>query len=245
MPDGRLNPLMSDDTSAPPVETTNPAACIEAVVFDCDGVLVDSEPLTNSVIVELLAEQGLALTLDETMQRFVGRHIRDEIPAIEAMIGHALPAHWYDTFMQRRNERLAAAVEPVPGVVDFVNVLAQRHVPIAVASGADTNKMRITLGRCGLLPFFDGRFFGSDLVPRAKPAPDVYLCAFKALDVHPSRVLVIEDTITGTLAGTAAGAQVLGLSTYSDAQTLRDAGARWTRSTMPQLATLALSLLDR
>jgi beta-phosphoglucomutase-like phosphatase (HAD superfamily) len=133
---------------------------------------------------------------------------------------------------------LAVRVKEVLGVRLVVERLAELGIPFAVASGADCAKMRLTLGTCGLLPHFDRHMFGSDMVPRAKPAPDVYLLAMKTLGADPRRTIIIEDTPTGTRAGVAAGAVVYGLTTLNTSETLLEAGASLTFEHMEQLPEL-------
>ena len=215
----------------------------DAVVFDCDGVLVDSEPITCGVLAEMLVELGLDFDLDRTIKTFMGKSVKDEIVAIEAMIGRKLEADWHPQFCRRRDEALAVRVREVAGVRAVVERLAEIGIPFAVASGADCAKMRLTLGTCGLLPHFSAQMFGSDMVARAKPAPDVYLLAMKTLGVDPKRTVVIEDTPTGTRAGVAAGAVVYGLTTLNTPAALMEAGASLTFEHMDQLP--ALLRLDR
>ena len=209
-----------------------------AVIFDCDGVLVDSEPTTNGVLSEMLNELGLDFDVERTIKTFMGKSVRDEMAAIEVMIGRPLAADWHQQFVRRRDAALAAGVKEVPGVRAVVESVAALGIPYAVASGADCAKMRLTLGTCGLLAFFDQRMFGADMVARAKPAPDVYQLAMKTLGVAPEVTVVIEDTPTGVRAGVAAGATVYGLTTLNTPATLKEAGAGVTFAHMDQLPGL-------
>jgi len=222
---------------------------IDAVLFDCDGVLVDSEPITNGVLTEMLVELGLKFTLEQTMRTFMGKSLRDELTIIETLAGRRLPPDWYGGFAARRDAALASRVLAVAGIAEALDALEQRGVPYAVASGADRAKMRLTLGTTGLLHRFEtpaariiaaapagtlahgvapvpgSRLFGADMVERAKPAPDVYLLAARALGIDPSRCVVVEDTPTGTTAGVAAGSRVLGFCAHTDPRALLAAGA--------------------
>lgn len=210
----------------------------QAVIFDCDGVLVDSEPITNGVLAQMLAELGLDFDLERTIRTFMGKSVKDEMAAIERMIGRPLVPDWHPQFVRRRDAALSISVAEVPGVRAVVERLAALDLPFAVASGADCAKMRLTLGRCGLLPFFSARMFGADMVARAKPAPDVYQLAMQTLGAEPQRTIVIEDTPTGTRAGVAAGAAVYGLTTLNSPAALMDAGASLTFEHMDQLPAL-------
>ena len=213
-------------------------ATLAGVVFDCDGVLVDSEPITNAVLCAMLVELGLDFDLERTMATFVGKPVVAEIATIEALTGRALAPGWYEAFVARRDDALAREVEPIAGVAQAIGRLRAAGVPIAVASGANRAKMRVTLGRTGLDAHFAGRVFGADQVERPKPAPDVYLLAMRSIGADPARTVVIEDSPTGVAAGVAAGATVLGYCERADPHRLLDAGARAVFRDMAALAPL-------
>lgn len=195
----------------------------DAVLFDCDGVLVDSEPITNGVLRQMLQEAGWTLTPEECMRLFIGKAVKDERARIEAHTGRPLTEEWLVQFRERRNLRLEREVRAVEGAVDAVGRLhAAYGGRIACASGADRFKVELQLARCGLARFFEGRVFSGHELPRSKPAPDVYLAAAEALAVDPRRCAVVEDTVPGTTAGVAAGATVFG---YSPAEAGHDAPA--------------------
>jgi HAD superfamily hydrolase (TIGR01509 family) len=181
----------------------------EAILFDCDGVLVDSEPITIGVLRDMLEEIGWTMTLAECMQRFIGRLVRDERAAIEAHTGKPFSDDWLQAFYQRRNEALMADLEIIPGAmaaVQAAHTLTQGR--IACASGADRFKVEMQLTQVDLMDFFVGRVFSGHEMPRSKPAPDVYLAAARQLGLAGSDCLVIEDTPVGVTAGVAAGATV-------------------------------------
>lgn len=183
----------------------------EGVLFDCDGVLVDSEPITNGVLREVLNESGWALTQEECMAIFIGKAVRDERARIEAETGQPLTDAWMRAFYARRDARLRAELQPVHGALEVV-MAAHRHAGgrIACASGADRPKVVMQIEMAGMQPYFGDRIFSGHDQPRSKPAPDVYLAAAAHLGVDPARCLVIEDTGTGAQAGLAAGATVWG-----------------------------------
>jgi HAD superfamily hydrolase (TIGR01509 family) len=202
----------------------------DAVLFDCDGVLVDSEPITNGVLRDMLEELGWKLSPAECMRLFLGKAVKDERGLIEAHTGQPLTEDWLARFRERRNVGLIQGVKPIRGAVEVVALLQRRFEGrIACASGADRFKVELQLEKCGLLAYFRGRIFSGHELPRSKPAPDVYLAAAAALGVEPGRCAVVEDTVTGALAGTAAGATVFGYSPpeagHDAPQLLRDAGA--------------------
>lgn len=185
----------------------------DAVLFDCDGVLVDSETITNDVLRDMLEERGWKLTREECMRIFVGKAVKDEVATIEAHTGRPLTEDWMVSFRERRNVGLMEGVKPIRGAVEAVaKIHALYQGRIACASGADRFKVELQLEKCGLMPYFKGRIFSGHEMPRSKPAPDVYLAAAAALDVDPKRCAVVEDTVTGVTAGVAAGATVFGYS---------------------------------
>lgn len=189
------------------------ALSFDAVLFDCDGVLVDSEPITNRVLTEMLRELGWHLTVEETMRIFVGKAVKDEMGLIEEKTGFSLTQDWLAMFWARRNEALERELVAIPGAAEAVRTLhARLDGRIACASGADRRKVELQLAKVGLLDAFEGRIFSGHETPRSKPFPDVYLAAAGALGIDPARCAVVEDTVTGASAGIAAGATVFGYS---------------------------------
>ncbi len=195
----------------------------EAILFDCDGVLVDSEPITNGVLRDMLQERGWTLSPQECMRLFIGKAVKDEAALIEARTGQPLTEDWMVRFRERRNLALMAGVKPIRGAVEAVAKIHELYEGrIACASGADRFKVELQLEKCGLMRYFKGRVFSGHELPRSKPAPDVYLAAAAALGVDPMRCAVVEDTVIGVMAGVAARATVFG---YSPAQAGHDAPA--------------------
>lgn len=181
----------------------------EAVLFDCDGVLVDSEAITCGVLRDMFEEQGWRMSLQECMQRFVGHTVKSQRETIEAHTGVPLTDDWLQQFFARRNERLDAQITAIEGIHDAVAHLHDHCAGrIAVASGADRFKVEMMLKKVGLHDFFTGRIFSGHEMPRSKPFPDVYLAAAAHLQTDPARCLVVEDTTVGITAGVAAGATV-------------------------------------
>lgn len=216
----------------------------DAVLFDCDGVLVDSEPITNRVLAEMLGELGWALSVDESMRIFTGKAVKDEAALIEARTGFAITPEWLDGFRLRRNEALERELVAIPGAAQAARALhGALDGRIACASGADRFKVELQLEKIGILDCFKDRIFSGHETPRSKPAPDVYLAASAALGVDPARCAVVEDTVTGAMAGVAAGATVFGYSTgdlgHSGPEALRAVGvAHVFTADMAQLPSL-------
>jgi len=212
----------------------------EAVLFDCDGVLVDSEPITNGVLRDMLEERGWQLTSEECMRLFVGKAVKDERALIEANTGAPVTDEWLQSFWARRNVMLDRDLTEIPGALAAARALhATLGGRIACASGADRKKVELQLQKIGLYDAFEGRIFSGHETPRSKPYPDVYLAAAAALGVDPTRCAVIEDTVTGATAGVAAGATVFGYSPgglgHSGVDALRAAGVAQVFTDMAEL----------
>ncbi|MYN13077.1 HAD-IA family hydrolase [Pusillimonas sp. TS35] len=215
----------------------------DAVLFDCDGVLVDSEPITNRVLAQILGEMGWSISHEECMRIFTGKAVRDEAALIAARTGVQIDDAWTAQFRQRRNDALDRELTEIPGAPKAVRELhAMLNGRIAVASGADLHKVRLQLTKVGLVDCFGSRVFSGQDMPRSKPFPDVYLAAAQALGVPAVRCAVVEDTVTGATAGVAAGATVFGYSPgnagHSDADALRATGVHFVFTDMAELPAL-------
>ena len=215
----------------------------DAVLFDCDGVLVDSEPITNGVLRAMLEERGWTLTREQCMRLFVGKAVKDEAALIEAKTGQPVTDEWLRRFRERRNIGLERDLVVIPNAQVAVAALYESYQGrLACASGADLFKVRLQLEKVGLMRYFEGRIFSGHDLPRSKPFPDVYLAAAASLGVDPSRCAVVEDTVTGTAAGVAAGAVVFGFSPpeagHDAPDALRMAGASTIFADMAQLPAL-------
>ncbi|MFJ9825148.1 HAD family hydrolase [Streptomyces sp. NPDC101160] len=180
---------------------------IELVIFDCDGVLVDSERIAARVQVALGAELGWPLTEEEVVDRFIGRShaaIRDQVAA---RLGERTAAIWSERFEERHREAVDAELTPVDGLPE---ALAAITLPTCVASSGSHDKMRHTLGRTGLYAHFDGRIYSATEVSRGKPAPDLFLHAARQMGVDPVACVVVEDSRPGVEAARAAGMRAFG-----------------------------------
>jgi HAD superfamily hydrolase (TIGR01509 family) len=180
-----------------------------AVLFDCDGVLVDSEPITNRVMRDDLARRGLDLPLDEVMGLFVGGTI-DGAAQKARKLGADLPQNWVAYIYEQMFERLAEEVEVVPYAADLVDDLIAAGIKCAVGSNGPVRKMEITLGRTGLYDKFAPHIYSKEHVSHPKPAPDIYLYAAAKLGIAPTDCTVIEDSASGARAAKAAGMRCIG-----------------------------------
>jgi HAD superfamily hydrolase (TIGR01509 family) len=195
---------------------------IELVIFDCDGVLVDSEPVANRVFGEMIRGLGWSLTPDESSQLFVGRSMPECVRIVEERLGRPTPPD----LLAQYHERLCAAYEreltAVPGVAEVVRRL---RVPSCVASNGDREKILAALTQVGLAGPFGARVFSGMDVPRPKPFPDVYLAAAAALGAAPQQCLVIEDSLIGATAALRAGMRTYGYAPQRDGAATEDGAA--------------------
>jgi HAD superfamily hydrolase (TIGR01509 family) len=192
------------------------------IAFDFDGVIVDSEPLANRVLMRELAARGVTLTIERATALFTGVPLIDCIALIEREFGLALPSEFKADADAAMMARYGAELKPVPGIDAVLDAL---RVPYCIASGSTHAKIAAALDAVGLASCFAGRVYSTDDVARRKPHPDVYLHAAAAMGFKPAQCLAIEDSPTGIAAARAAGMPVLGLTGSFDAATLAAAGA--------------------
>ena len=211
----------------------------DAVLFDCDGVLVDSEAITCGVLRDMLEERGWSMTLQQCMDLFIGNTVTDKRSEIEERTGLPLTPDWLLSFRERRNAALVADIQAIPNIRSAVKALHQATGGrIACASGADRFKVEMMLKQVGLADYFAGNIFSGHEMPRSKPHPDVYLAAAAHLGVSPARCAVVEDTVTGVCAGVSAGATVFAYAPLGDGRALVQAGAHHVFADMAVLPTL-------
>ncbi|MGJ0387955.1 HAD family hydrolase [Microbacterium sp. CGR1] len=184
-----------------------PIEPIDLVIFDCDGVLVDSERLSIDVDRRVLADLGWPLTREQILHRFVGRSSAYFRAEVEAYLGRPLPDDWETPYQPWYVDAFERDLTPVPGVEAALDEIL---IATCVASSGTHSKIRRTLGLTGLLPRFEARIFSADDVENGKPAPDLFLHAADQLGVVPERCAVVEDSRYGVQAARAAGMRVFG-----------------------------------
>ena len=201
-----------------------PPARPAAVLFDCDGVLADSEGLVNSLVAHDLSARGWPITAEQAREAFLGLSLPAMVPVIEARVGR-LPPDWRGALTKRIVDAVATDLQPVPGAVAALGAVVEAGIPVAVASNSGRPELMAKLARLGLLGGFAGRVFSFEDVARPKPAPDIYLAAARACGAAPVDCAVVEDSLLGVRAGVYAGCRVLGLARDTDASVLAAAGA--------------------
>jgi HAD superfamily hydrolase (TIGR01509 family) len=210
-------------------------ARFDLVIFDCDGVVVDSERVVFEVFGSFIRSLGVHLTDGETHEQFLGRALPECMSIVERLRGKPVPSGALERYCADRDRVLRELVQPVEGIREVLETLT---IPFCIASSGGHDKMRITLGATRLMPFFEGRLFSATEVPRGKPAPDIFLFAAERMGVSPARTAVVEDSVNGVLAGCAAGMTVFGFVDLTPAPKLAAAGAQHVFTRMRELPGL-------
>lgn len=187
-----------------------PASSSNLVIFDCDGVLVDSERLAVDIDVQAVTAAGWPITREEVIDLFVGRSELDMVRAVEEHLGRSLPADWDAAWAETYSRVFDEQLEAVPGIEAALAELAERRVAICVASSGTPPRIERSLTRTGLWSRFAGRVFSATEVYNGKPAPDLFLHAARTMGFPPRQCVVVEDSRYGVTAARAAGMPVIG-----------------------------------
>jgi HAD superfamily hydrolase (TIGR01509 family) len=214
----------------------------QLVIFDCDGVLVDSEVISNDVLARALCVEGLPTTLAEARRDYQGLLLSEVVSRAEAKLGHPLPADWLANYERDRTEAFRSDLRPVPGAAKAVRHVIDAGIAACVASQGKLEKTRLSLELTGLRELFpSGALFSAHDVPRGKPYPDLFLHAASTMGAEPSDCVVVEDTASGVTAAVSADMRVLGYVADGDEAAIREAGAELMPSLdqLPRLLGLA------
>ncbi len=209
----------------------------DLIIFDCDGVLVDSEPLVNGVEAGLFSRLGFPMTPEEASALFKGRTVEGIVAIVEEKIGRRLSHEWIYDWGMATALGLIQGLRAVPGVRDIVEELFQQKHPICVASQSPPARVALSLLLTGLDVFFTDRIYTASMVPRPKPAPDLFLHAARSCGARPQHCAVVEDSPSGVAAAVAAGMVAFGFAAREEASRLAAVGAK-VFSSMPELRTL-------
>lgn len=197
----------------------------ELVIFDCDGVLVDSEKTSNLVLAEILNAHGSNLTIEDALQMFIGKAVDDIRATALSDLGIDLPDDWSTAYYAALIPVLAKRVQPIEGALEAVRALHVAGQAICVASQGPPEKMRTTLGATGLADFFRDRIFSAKSVKNPKPSPDLFLYAAEQCGVAPETCAVVEDSPIGVAAAVAAGMSVFALCPLDRTKNMLTQGA--------------------
>jgi len=183
----------------------------KCVIFDCDGVLVDSEPIANSVLVDMANDYGANIDMEYAMTHFKGGSMQECVDKISELIKELLPENFVDTYRKRSFEAFKKDIKPVEGVK---NVLENLEIPFCVASSGPVEKIRFNLELTGLLPYFENKIFSCYTINKWKPNPAVFLWAADIMKFKPKDCLIIEDSLTGVKAAKNGGFDVFGFTAH-------------------------------
>ncbi|MET4512675.1 HAD family hydrolase [Bradyrhizobium sp. I1.7.5] len=213
---------------------------IDIIIFDCDGVLVDSEVISCRAHADVLTRHGYSITSEQVFARFLGRSTRQANLEIETELGRKLPEAYHSDLQDELFRSFEADLEAIRGIHDVLDVVTQA---VCVASSGSHQRMQVSLGSTGLYERLAPNIFSASQVKNGKPAPDLFLFAAKEMGVAPERCVVIEDSLAGIAGARAAGMTVFGFHGGSHcgdghAETLRKAGADLTFADMHQLPEL-------
>lgn len=197
----------------------------DLVIFDCDGVLVDSEPLANALLAEAVGELGLSMSVEEVVDTYVGLSMASVMTDLEWRTGKPVPPGWLDALQARTFDAFRRELLPVRGVAAAIAALRAAGLSVCVASSGSHDKMGVSLGVTGLAPLFQGAIFSASSVPRGKPHPDLFLYAAAQMGIPPERAAVVEDSVPGVTAARAAGMRALGYAERTAPGRLAAAGA--------------------
>lgn len=213
---------------------------VELIIFDCDGVLVDSEVISCRAHADVLSRHGYPITSEQVFERFLGRSTRQANLEVEAELGRKLPDDYHVQLQDELYRAFEADLEAIRGIHEALDEVVQR---VCVASSGSQQRMRISLGRTSLYERFAPNIFSASQVKNGKPAPDLFLFAAAKMQVSPQHCVVIEDSVAGIAAARAAGMRVFGFHGGSHcrpgyAEALRQAGADLIFDDMRQLPAL-------
>jgi len=194
------------------------------VIFDCDGVLVDSEVIANRIMAETITASGIPISYEDCRARFVGGTLQRVIDTVEEWLGKPLPRGWQEGFEARRNAAFRRELKAVPGAAAAVEAIRANGTAVCVASSGSMEKMELTLGLTGLRHHFGAHLFSASMVAHGKPEPDLFLHAAERMGCLPETCVVVEDSLLGVTAAIAAGMRVLAYTAETAPENLQAAG---------------------
>ncbi len=218
---------------------------LRLVIFDCDGVLVDSEMLSSGVVAGELGRLGWRMDAEEAHHRFVGMTFTDMVPVLEGHFGGPLPAEWVQTMKRKLVDVLAEHAVPVPGAMEALAAVSALGLSWRIASNSSHDEMAAKFTRLGIADMVAGRIHSAEEVAHGKPAPDLFLAAARAEGVAPAECVVVEDSLPGAEAAAAAGMACLGFVGEGDGAGLAAVGAGLFTSLYDLPDLLAMGLRTR
>ncbi|SHM37372.1 HAD family hydrolase [Flavobacterium saccharophilum] len=195
---------------------------VKCIIFDCDGVLVDTEKIGNEILLSMAAEHGFEMKIEDAYSNFNGRNLKECFLHVEDSIGKKLPDTFESEYRERSFEAFKTQVKPMDGVVAFIDKL---KIPYCVASSGPVDKIRLNLEVAGLLEKFEGKIFSSYQIKSWKPEPGIFLHAAKEMGFDIKDCIVVEDSKAGVMAGISGGFKVYGFANGHNNEELEKGGA--------------------
>jgi HAD superfamily hydrolase (TIGR01509 family) len=217
------------------------------IIFDFDGVLADSEMLSNTVLAEILTELGVPTTPEDSLRLYMGKRFHEVIAAVQEAVGHPLPDGFPESYQFRTLSRFRRDLRLIEGARAYIEEFI--HIPRCIASASSPDRLKVCLEILNLAQFFGPFVYSASEVDRGKPYPDVYLLAAERMKTDPRACIVIEDSVSGVQAGVAAGMTVIGLlagSHIADGHQSRltGAGAHYVAQTFTEVRQITWSLVS-
>lgn len=198
---------------------------VKCIIFDCDGVLVDTEKIGNGILLAMAQEHGFEMELEDAYRHFNGRNLNDCFRHIEEAINQKLPENFESEYREKSFEAFKTQVKPMEGVLDFIENIEKLKIPYCVASSGPVEKIRLNLGIAGLLDKFENKLFSSYQIKSWKPEPGIFLHAAKEMGFDVKDCIVLEDSKAGVKAGISGGFQVYGFANGYNDEDLKEEGA--------------------
>lgn len=195
---------------------------VKSIIFDCDGVLVDTEKIGNEILLSMAADHGFEMKIEDAYSNFNGRNLKDCFLHVENSSGKKLPDNFESEYRERSFEAFKTQVKPMEGVVEFINKL---KIPYCVASSGPVEKIRLNLEVSGLLDKFEGKIFSSYQIKSWKPEPEIFLYAAQQMGFEVKDSIVVEDSKAGVKAGISGGFKVFGFANGYNNEDLEQEGA--------------------
>ncbi|MCM0667481.1 HAD family hydrolase [Flavobacterium tyrosinilyticum] len=198
---------------------------VKCIIFDCDGVLVDTEKIGNGILLAMAQEHGFEMELEDAYRYFNGRNLKDCFRHIEEAIDQKLPENFETQYREKSFEAFKTQVKPMEGIVDFIRNIEKLKIPYCVASSGPVDKIRLNLEVAGLLDKFEDRIFSSYQIGSWKPEPGIFLHAAAVMGFEVKECIVLEDSKAGVRAGVRGGFKVYGFANGFNNDDLKEEGA--------------------
>jgi HAD superfamily hydrolase (TIGR01509 family) len=247
MQGGESKPIAISEDSLDEIGSPSGKILKRLIIFDFDGVLADSEILSNTVLAEIMTELGVPTTPEDSLRLYMGKRFHEVIAAVEEAVGHPLPDDFPESYQYRTLSRFGRDLRLIEGARAYIEEFL--HIPRCIASSSSPDRLKFCLEVLNLAEFFGSYVYSASEVARGKPYPDIYLLAAERMKADTRTCIVIEDSVSGVQAGVAAGMTVIGLLAGSHiadghASRLTGAGAHYVARTFLEVGEITRSLVS-